>query len=1052
MNIKEDQDYEDENKRIKIFLNIKPSLESDTIFNISEDKKVLTLLNNITLDDPKKTKKIELNKIFSHKDENSYVYEEIMLNCVKNSIEGENFTFISYGDSNSDRHNLIIGSPDCYENIANRGLLPRLLESYINKINSNYALAEITLNLSYIFINNNNFIDLSQLMGKDSKILKKINREELIKNYSKDINNENILKNVKKCQITKVNDSLFFLLQVLNLLYRIEEKNNHFLTWSYFIIIIYVTDNEGKTVSTLTFIIMPGNEVLLHRFQKRKSFLGMDRRDSIGMALKNNAFECSYVIEDIYKYLYIKSLEDKQGNNNEQNDSNKKEHKNDIKSKLFNIIGNLAFDIDAKSPMNNRKFILIGSVLDNPGQITNIKDCLQFLLKCQKLSYQKLKNKINKEDLVNRKYYNERIKTKNEQIYDLESKLKTQETKFDELTSEMEYTEHNVKAVQDIYKKQIEILKEEFAFKGDINNLLNENKKTHEYLYTLQIRSTNDNNHLKNLKIEELKKQIVKIETLIKQLKMLLDVKENDAIMLEILKTIRESKEKKRKENEIRNLLSDKIKDLIYKNKILEEKIKGVKNEISIKKKLMNELPELFNRNINIKDALIKMENKINDINKDYCLKIIGSNNEGIKKAKNDENKEKDILVDKYENIVGQNKKEIIHIKKAFDNLNVQFNFDKKAILDELVSLYKCIIIIIKLYRKAFKINCSIFLRKEKFDKLLEKEEKNINSFKFPILYDELGKIGYAHFRLNNKKIRPKLKIIKSKYYKDTIEEDILLEEKGKKEINFESSKNNERIEKIFEYLKKGNEEIINNIINPPINEIIEQKKKAFNGIVKKNHFQFVAMSREELQQYSKKFTEKIETIENFINKYIENIDSNQQFNPVQEKINEINKKLKYLNHKIKEVTNKYENNNNIFESGDKIIQKLKNENYLLKRQLFGLDKTGMFSTLSPTSNHHIYHNQFKKRNNSNKNNLKLNLNNINTLTTCSSIGMYGQFTLQNNSKGFQEQNIYTIPNERRTIDTEDFSDSYKSDFFKDRAISSYNKLSPYYIVAENLK
>ena len=1049
MIIKEDQDYEDENERIKLFLNIKSSLESDKIFNVSEDKKVLTLLENITLEDPKKTKKIELNKIFTHNDENSYVYEEIMRNCVKNSIEGENFTFISYGDSNSERHNLIIGSPDCYENITHRGLLPRLLESYINKINSNYVLSGLSLNISYIFINNNNFIDLSQLMGKDIKTLKKINREELIKNYSKDINNENILKNVIKCQISKANDSLFFLLQILNLLHKIEETNNHFLTWSYFIIIIYVTDTEGKTISTLNFIIMPGNEVLLQRFHKRKSFLGMDRRDSIGMMLKNNSFECFYVIEDIYKYLNPKNLEEHKGNNTEPNDLNKV---NEIKSKLFNIIGNLAFDVGAKSPINNRKYILIGSVLDNPSQITSIKDTLHFLLQCQKVSFQKLKNKISQEDLVDRKYYNERVKIKNEQIHDLESKLRTQETKFDELTSEMDYKEQNVKALQDIYKKQIEILKEEFAFNGDINNLLTGNKKAHEYIYTSEIRSTNDNNHLKNLKIEELKKQIVKIETLIKQLKMLLDVKENDAIMLEILKTIRESKEKKRKQNEIRNLLSDKIKELMYKNKILEGKIKGVKNEINTKKKLMNELPDLFNRNINIKDTLTKMENKIHDINKDYCLKIIGNNNEGIKKAINDENKEKDILVDKYENFVGQNKKEIINIKKAFDNINVQFNFDKKAILDELVALYKCIIIIIKLYRKAFKINCSIFLRKEKFDKLLEKEEKNINSFKFPILYDELGKIGYAHFRLNNKKIRPKLKIIKSKYYKDIREEDILLEEKGKKENNFESSKNNERIEKIIDYIKKGNENIINDIINPPINEIIEQRKKAFNGIVKKNHFQFVAMTREELQQYIKKFMEKVEIIENFINKYIENIDSNQQFNPVQEKINEIKKKLKFLNYKIKEVTNKYENNNNIFESGDKVIQRLKNENYLLKRQLFGLDKNGMFSTISPTSTHHIYHNQFKKRNNSNKNNLKLNLNNINTLTTCSSIGMYGQFTLQTNSKGLQDQNIYTIPNEKRTIDTDDFSDSYKSDFFKDRAISSYNKLSPYYIVAENLK
>ena len=289
---------------------------------------------------------------------------------------------------------------------------------------------------------------------------------------------------------------------------------------------------------------MPGNEILLHRFQKRKSFLGMDRRDSIGMMLKNNAFECLYTVEDIYKYLDIKNIEDNEGSKHNELNNDKK----NIKSKLFNIIGNLAFDIGSKSVNINRKFILIGSFFDNPGQITNIKDTLQFLLQCQKFCYQKLKNKIPKENSIDRKYFNERLKLKNEQIYDLESKLKTQETKFDELTSLMDSKEHNVKALQEIYKKQIELIKEEFAFNGDINNILNENKNTNEYLYALQIKSTNDNNHLKNLKIEELKKQIVRIETLIKQLKMLLDVKENDSIMLEILKTVTREKNPKKVE------------------------------------------------------------------------------------------------------------------------------------------------------------------------------------------------------------------------------------------------------------------------------------------------------------------------------------------------------------------------------------------------------------------------------------------------------------------------------------------------------------------------
>ena len=104
-------EYEDENERIKVYLKIKPSLASDKIFyNVSKDKKILSLLDDLTLDDSKKSKKIEVDKIFTNKDENSYLYEEIMRNCVKNSLNGDNYTFVSYGDSYSEKHSLIIGT------------------------------------------------------------------------------------------------------------------------------------------------------------------------------------------------------------------------------------------------------------------------------------------------------------------------------------------------------------------------------------------------------------------------------------------------------------------------------------------------------------------------------------------------------------------------------------------------------------------------------------------------------------------------------------------------------------------------------------------------------------------------------------------------------------------------------------------------------------------------------------------------------------------------------------------------------------------------------
>ena len=1067
-------EYEDENQRIRVFLKIKPSLASDKIFyNVSRDKKTISLLDNISLDDQKKTKKIELNKIFTHNDENSYIYEEIMRNCVKNSLDGENFTFISYGDSYSEKHNLIIGSPDCYENISNRGILPRLLEIYVNKIDSSEILYDsISLNISYILINNNNLIDLSQLMGRESKALEKITRDELIKKYSKEIKiddkNKNYLKSIIKTPIVKANDSLFFLLQILNLFYKLEASNNHFLTWSYFIVIIYVTDNNGKTVSTLTFIIMPGNEILLHRFPKRKSFIGTERNDSISRALKSNAFECLYAIEDILefldaKYLNENSEENKDKLNEKNKDKNKKNikiNKKEIKSKLFNIIGNLAFDVNNKSTINVRRYIIIGSIFGNSGYITNIKDTLNFLLECQKFSQQKVISKNKKEDLFDYTFFNEKLKVKDEQIYDLQSKLKSQESKVEELNNVLENKEANLKSLKDNYKKQIELLKEEFNFSGDIDNLLKGDKNTKEYQYGLKIRNATDSNRLKNLKIEELKQQIIQIETVIKKFKTLLDIKKNDSTMLEIIKTIRESKEKKRKDMNIRNALFQQIENLTKKNKMLESKILGFKNEINYKKKLLDGLPELFKVNTDSKKILINFEDKINDINNDYSLKIAGINNEGIKKLEKEENKEKNIILDKYESILMQNKNEIVKIGNKIDNINISFKTKRKSYLDELVFLYKCIINIIKLYRNSFITNCSIFMNKEKFDRLLEKEEKRINPFVFPLLYDELGKISYGHFQLNNKKIQPKKKIIKSKYYKDLKEE---IEDnneneqnnsKGKKFSFIEKSKKNERIHKIIEQIKKGNLEQQTDKISPLLSEIIKQRQKAFHGIVKKNNFQLSIMNREDLQQYSKNFTEKIESVENFINNYIENIDSNSKFDPVQEKINEINEKLKKLNNKIKEITNKYQNNNIIFENGDKIIQRLENENYLLRKQINENNKKIMYSSTSPESSYKFNNNRFRKRNYSNKN-LKINLNNFNTvLTTASSNnGILNQFNIINSPRNKKNGNyLYANRNDKMTFEANDFySKSDKGDFFKNRVTSSYNKISPYYIVSENL-
>ena len=1063
----EANEYEEEEDRIRVYLNVKPSKASDKLFyNISKDKKSISLLDNISLDNQKKWKKIEVDQIFTYKDENAYIYEEVMLNCIKNSLDGENFTFISYGDSDSEKHQLIIGTPDSYENINNRGLFPRLLENYINKIDSNEILSDtISLNLSYFLINNNNIIDLAQFMGRETKTLEKISREELLRKYSKEIkiddHNNNYLKSIKKAPVETSNDSLFFLLQILNLFYKYEEPSNHFLNWSYFNIILYVTDNNGKTVSTISFIILPGNEILNQKIQKRRTVVLSNKKDNL---LKNISKEFNNTIEDIIEQLDYKSINDQNKEKNKDNNnltvSNKslkldKNKKGEVKSRLFNIIGNLSFDINNKIAQADRRYIIIGSMSGNSGHIQHTKETLSFLFKCKKFSGQKIST--NKHHKFDSAFFDEKLKAKDNQIYDLESKLKSQESKLNQLNSLMDGKEANLKALQENYKEQIKSLKGEFGFEGDINNLLKENVNSDEYKYTLKIRSTTENNRVKNLKIEELKKQIIEIEKGIKQLRTLLDMKENDATMLDIIRSVREAKEKKRADMEVKNLVGSHLEDLEKKNKILRSKIMGYKNEISLKKNILNGLPDIFISDINVKKNMNNLKIKLGD--NDNSMKwFINNKKEEMKKIKAESFKEKNIVISKYRNFINQTAEEIKCNGDKLSNVTTEYQKEKEGYLNELVQLYKFIIIIINYYRKAYLSNCSIFANKEKFDRILSKEEKNINILNFPLLYAELGKIGFEHFQLNNKKNMSKKRVIKSKYYKNIVEDDDDTkkekekekENKNEKKIDFsKKSQRDKRLHKIINIIKLENSnESIDKTIEPVKKEVINEKIKLFSQILRKTDSQLTNMTKEELMQYCKISNEKIIEVEKFIKNNFEDKENFNSFDPVKEREDEIKKKIKYINKKIFELTNKYNNNNVIFENGDKIIQKLRNENHLLRKSLYDHDGRNLYYSLYPTfvnsKPKKINLNSFNKTKKYTNNNTNNNYYNSVLTTTSSNFNQI----FHNSTRG---DNFGNDTNDNIQLNlTENYS-NYATQYFKKRPISSINKINSYFMVGENL-
>ena len=183
--------------------------------------------------------------------------------------------------------------------------------------------------------------------------------------------------------------------------------------------------------------------------------------------------------------------------------------------------------------------------------------------------------------------------------------------------------------------------------------------------------------------------------------------------------------------------------------------------------------------------------------------------------------------------------------------------------------------------------------------------------------------------------------------------------------------------------------------------------------------------------------------IENFINTYfkgsINNFDS---FDPTKERVEEIKKNLILIDNDIQELNNKYYNNTILFEKGDKIIQDLRNENDLLKKQIQEKNKNkALLSSKSRPINH------FNKA----KSQLKAQ-NLYNSILTTSSSNNGGNNPLFINGRGFSDINSTRGTNEKIDFNLTENNKQYNNiELIKKRPISSNNKINPYFLVVENL-
>lgn len=860
----EDKNYKkDEDERVKTFLKIKTCETVDKqYYAISDNKQILSLFDPIVKSETSKTIKFEIDKIFTDKNENSYIYEEIARDCVSDSLKGEDFTFISYGDSLSDKNSIIFGEKDCYKNLNSRGVFPRILDSLLTTVTSNKSMNDnIIINLSYICVYGNKLIDLSKFTGKD---LFSINQNEFVNNGIEIKTSPDIINKVKKVQVDNSNEVIFFISKIFDLLYKLEVESMHLLSWSHFSFLIYINDNSGKTISTLSFIILAGSDLLSTKVKNPKT------TNKSTISNTKNVVEVQYTFDNIVKninaHAVINELE---------------------QSRLATVLLRSTFSNKMK-----RKFRVIGSIVPNTGMYNTVKDTLMFLFECKKTV--RIRPTI-KEDLGGIKPAEMK---RDDIIYDLESKLKAQGTKIKELNERLDYKQKKIEILTENYKKQIEVMKKEFNFTGDVNVLLSGNEYTKESKYARSVRDAMDNCRIKGNRIQELEEKINLLKEEIKKIKYEQDLKNTDQTMANIYIKLKEDKLAEEKKLTLNNEHSSQMEELKKKNQILQQIIEEYKKEIENKTKLIHNLPNSLKDN---KDQF----DKIQKIKEDTKKRVKEHFKKEIAEIESNNVKENKKLVDKYENLIQQKKDEIKTISQQYSELKNNYDRDINSYVDELIRLKDTIDNVISNYKKSFDLkkfdsnmnslnNFNMFLNfKREYDKNLVTIEESMSPYQYPLLFKYLSLKGPT---------RTKTKIV--------------------------------AIEKIK---KKPQEKEVITIQKPKeiTTEMIEQKHEKIFSQIKPND-EIEKLNQGELLDYCKSIHKIIQQIEDYANNYIKykkgyNV---KEFEINEKYVNELYNKKEKLQRILEEQVSINNKNKIIISSHERMIEKLNSENFLLRNTL----------------------------------------------------------------------------------------------------------------------
>jgi len=904
------EEKEEENDLIKTFLYITyPKIEDKSYYKVDLSNNILVLLDPITRTESDRDGIFEMDKIFTNEHTNSYIYEEICSNTIKEALNGESFCFISYGNTISNKLNLLIGDVnDSYTNVEHRGLFPKLFDNLINNINSDKSLREnLSINLSSFCIYNNKLIDLSNFLGKNISDFKEENFMKKAVEINKKIDN---LKNIKKVPTENVKDTLFFINKLLSLLIQLDgESDYHIYSRAHFSIIIYIINNNGEIVSTLTFILLNGSEVVDKNIKRERS----NKKNSILASIEvDSQFTYDSIINSLKNNKYINKIKDKEENNKDNKDikDNKKakeifdyNEKNNI-SRLESILYDICFSPNKK----NIKFRIMGSIVPNTGYYDTCKDTLMFLFNCRQANKSKLKSSLN---LIGN-FRDHEINKKDDMIFDLENKIKIQTNTIIELNKTIEKKNERLYELQKYYKKQVEVLKNFFGYTGNVDILLSDDEYTPEYQEAKRIREAKEDVNIFKKNIKELENKLKKKDDEIKKLKIDETVRINDKTMVKYYLGVNEMKKKKEKDKKSRNDYFNQIqayeKEINNKNKI----INILNKELENKSNIIMSIPKVIKNHMNNKDNM--------SISSEEIIKVIKKKKEvdeqDLAMLQRDNNEEIRILKSKYTNLIMQKDKEIKDNTYQINKLTKDYKTVFSNFEDEIIKLYELFMNLIdycyKNFLSAFNHKNSMVTinnKKEEFELKIEDCKKQINGYNYPIFFKALN---------NKNKLVPTLKDDEVKSKK--------IGYNSQKYLLHKSSNLN---------IKEAMEETVLNFDDTPpltmkqINNFINSKSNIIN--IQYTEEQLDQMAKENLIKNYMSINKYICELENYIKKYNEKFDSNaiNKNEEIKNKFEDYNQKIKKLTALLDKEVQKNNKNMVIINSQNKIIEKLQKENVL---------------------------------------------------------------------------------------------------------------------------